>query len=191
MYNYIYINVILESWYKSVTTKFQHVPHVLRPRTLEIHPADEATAFPGLMIFSSSFSSGKACKSRNISRMKFFLYIHCHVLSQSSDKYNDYNIYNVYIVYVLNIFRIDIWTLVQSLLVKKNPQHNTSVNPTWSTWCLRPQEIHPSPKKAAAAALWVFGSGFPSGKACKWQRCHSNHSKNAAFVFIWLIMFIY
>ena len=48
------------------------------------------------------------------------LYINCHVLSQNGDKYNDFNIYNVYIVYVLNIFRIDIWTLVQSLLVKKN-----------------------------------------------------------------------
>ena len=69
----IYINVILESWYKSVTTKSQHVPHVLRPPTLEIHPADEATAFPGLMTFSSGFSSGKACKSRNMSRMKSFV----------------------------------------------------------------------------------------------------------------------
>ena len=49
-------------------------------------------------------------------------YIYCHKLSQNSDKYN------VFVVYLLNIFKIDIWTLVQSLLMKKT--HNMY-------WCIR------------------------------------------------------
>ena len=46
----------------------------------------------------------------------------------------------------------------------------TSINSTWSTWCLSPQENHSS-KEAAASAAWAFfGSGFPSGETCKRQR---------------------
>ena len=99
---------------------------------------------------------------------------------------SQYRVYLIFVLYTVIYCRVTVISMMYTLYTystysglisepwcnrcwwKKNyPQHNTSVNPTWSTWCLRPQEIHPSPKKAAAAALWVFGSGFPSGKACK------------------------